>query len=208
MMVDIIWHLLIGVVVSFAGSIPLGTINLGVVQTTVSVNLKAGLYFALGATLIELIYSTIAIKLIGVLMTQTHLDSIIRMVSVPVFLLVAVYYLKKEEKEGESRELKKGRSFLNGIFLGVINPLQIPFWVFWGSIFMSNKWIAKDDFLLNVFIAGICIGTILVLTLIAFLSHSIAARVNLKSQFVNKLIGYVLIVLGVYQLCDLIYKFI
>jgi threonine/homoserine/homoserine lactone efflux protein len=198
-MEDFLWHFILGLLVSFLGSIPLGTVNLAVIQTTININFRAGFYFALGATLIELIYSAIAIKFIALLLNNTNLDIVIQIISVPAFLVLGIIYFRKEEAVKFAEE-KKTKSFYNGIFVGLINPLQIPFWIAYGSLLLSKNWIRNDDILLDVFIMGICTGTLLVLTLIAFVSKSILSRIDIQAQMVNKIIGAILIILSLYQL--------
>lgn len=199
-MQEYIWHFLIGFVVSFLGSLPIGTVNLAVIQTTVNSNFKTGFYFSLGATIIELIYSAIAIKFIAFLLNNESVEIIIQIISVPVFIILAILYLRKEEVDPvAAAEVKRSKSFYNGLFIGLVNPLQIPFWIAYGSYLLSNNWIQNDEELINVFIGGISLGTLVVLTLIAFLSKKIVSHLQLKTKMVNKIIGVVLIVLAVYQ---------
>lgn len=196
---DLFWHFFIGLAVSFLGSLPLGTVNLAVIQTTINANFRAGFYFALGATIIELFYSAMAIKFIAILLNNAHIEIIIQAISIPVFFLLGIYYYRKV---GEPRTVsieKNRKSFFNGLVIGLINPLQIPFWIAYGSYMLSNNWIKNEDYLLNTFIIGICMGTLLVLTLIAFLSRTLISKINLKTQVVNKVIAAVLIVLSMYQ---------
>jgi threonine/homoserine/homoserine lactone efflux protein len=204
---DFFWHFIIGLVVSFLGSIPLGTVNLAVVQTTINNNFKAGFYFALGATIIELIYSAIAIKFIAILLNSSNLEITIQIFTVPAFFILGIFYFRKKE-EAEAFKIKKGRSFYNGLIIGLINPLQIPFWIGYGSYLLTNGWIQNDNDLLNVFIIGITVGTLAVLTLIALLSKTVIAKADLKTKFVNKIIGIVLFSLSGYQLIRLLLKLI
>jgi len=195
---EFFWHFGIGLLVSFLGSIPLGTVNLAVIQTTININFKAGFYFALGATMIELIYSAIAIKFIAVLLNNNHIELIIQMITIPVFLIMGIFYYIKQDKAKPANP-KKRKSFYNGLFIGLINPMQIPFWITYGSYMMSNNWIKNEENLLNVFIIGICMGTLLVLTLIALLSRTLISKLDLQTTWVNKGIGILLFALSAYQ---------
>jgi threonine/homoserine/homoserine lactone efflux protein len=111
--------------------------------------------------------------------------------------------------EGEGVKIvKRSQSFLNGLFIGLINPLQIPFWIAYGSYLISEHYIDNDDFLLNVFIIGICSGTMVVLTLIALLSKKIISKINIQTRLINKSIGIVLFVLAIYQIVKLTLHFV
>jgi len=204
------WHFCIGFMVSFLGSLPLGTVNLAVIQTTVSINFRAGFYLALGATMIELIYSAIAIKFIAFLLQNPTVEIFIQLFCVPAFIILGFVYLRKEDNvEGEEIKIvKRSQSFLNGLFIGLINPLQIPFWIAYGSYLISEHYIDNDDFLLNVFIIGICSGTIVVLTLIALLSKKIISKINIQTRLINKSIGIVLFAIAIYQIVKLTLHFV
>ena len=205
-MQELFWHFFIGFTVSFVGSLPVGTVNLAVIQTTVNSNFRAGFYFSLGATIVELIYSAIAIKFIAYLLDNRSVEIFIQIVSIPVFIVLAILYLRKEES-AVSTEIKGRKSFYNGLFIGLLNPLQIPFWIAYGSYLLSNNWIKNDVYLINIFIAGISLGTLLVLTLIAFLSKRLVSSMELKTKLVNRIIGWVLIALAVYQLIKVLFHF-
>ncbi|HEY8400288.1 MAG TPA: LysE family transporter [Cytophagaceae bacterium] len=196
------WHFFIGMVVSFLGSIPLGTVNLKVIQTTINENVKAGLYFALGATLVELVYSWIALKFSGFLIENSHIDYWIQVGAIPAFLCLGIYNYQKEHKAilEVEQQVQKGKSFLNGIFIGLINPLQIPFWIAYGTLLLSNDWIINDDAYLNVFILGIVTGSYLLLAILAFTSQKISRRLKINGSNLNRLIGIVFILLACYQL--------
>lgn len=206
-MADIFWHFIIGFVVSFVGSIPLGTVNLAVIQTTVSTNFRAGFYLALGATFIELIYSAIAIKFIAILIHNPSVKLLIGFISIPVLILLGIFYFRKEDTV-EVQRTKNTKSFFNGMFIGLINPLQIPFWVAYGSLLLSKNVITDEPFLLDVFIVGICLGSLLVLTLLALLSKRIISRLSLQTKIVNKVIGVILFAIAGYELIKLSYHFI
>jgi threonine/homoserine/homoserine lactone efflux protein len=206
-MIEMFWHFFIGFIVSFLGSIPLGTVNLAVIQTSVTINFRAGFYFALGATLIELVYSAIAVKFIATLMNNTTIDLTIQIISIPAFLILGIIYYKKQNST-EVKAVTRKKSFYHGLFIGLINPMQIPFWIGYGSYLLSEKIIQNNSFLLNIFIAGICLGTLILLTLLALWSKKITDKLSLKTQFVNKFIAVILFTLAFYQMGKLTYKLI
>ena len=214
-MQEVFWHFFIGFVVSFLGSLPIGTVNLAVIQTTVNSNFKSGFYFSLGAAIIELIYIAFAIKLIAYIYqnkvthanTTTDLDLIIQLISIPVFFVLAILYLRKGEPDHHV-EVRKGKSFYSGLLIGIVNPLQIPFWIAYGTYLLTNDWIKNDATLINVFIGGISVGTLFVLTLIAFVSKKLVSLFELKTTLVNRFIAAVLIVLAIYQIIKISLQFI
>ncbi|MFL5731194.1 MAG: LysE family translocator [Cytophagaceae bacterium] len=199
-MAEYLWHFFLGMIISIWGSIPLGTINLGVIQTTVSRNVRAGIYFAVGATLVELVYSFIAIQYLAVFLIANPLvNLIIQMIAIPVFLLLGILSYKKSAPSHREEKPMKGKSFVEGITLGLLNPLQIPFWVAYTSYLISNLWIKNQEVLLNVFIAGICTGTLIILCIIAVLSKKFTSVMNIGSGYINRIIAFVFFGLAFYQ---------
>jgi threonine/homoserine/homoserine lactone efflux protein len=207
-MTDYIWHFIIGMSVSIWGSLPLGTVNLGVIQTTINRNFKAGIYFALGATLIELIYSAVAVKFLAVfLISRPEVNLFIEIIAVPVFLILGLLSFKKKEPLA-GKEMGKGKSFVEGIIIGLVNPLQIPFWIAYSTYLLSNSWIKNEQSLLTVFIAGICCGTLFILILIAALSRKFLSAINSGTGYINKIIGFVFFGLAFYQIIKLSLPFL
>lgn len=195
------WHFFVGMVVSFLGSIPLGTVNLKVVQTTVNHNVKAGLMVAAGATLVELFYSWIALKFSGFLIENSQIDSYIQIGVIPVFFILGLYnYLKEHNADVQTGHVKKTVSFVNGLLIGIVNPLQIPFWIAYGTLLMSNHWIENEDSYINVFIIGIVTGSFLLLSILAFSSKRISNKLKITGSNLNKFIGIVFFLLALYQL--------
>lgn len=212
-MVPIVWHFLIGMIVSFIGSIPLGSINVSVLQVTLSRGAKAGMVFAIGATLVELVYSFIAIKFSAFLLSNQDVELYIQLVAIPAFVILSVYSFRKKVDEVEKEDMKVDSSenstsnksnFFKGIFIGLVNPLQIPFWVAYGTYMLSNEWIKNDGFLLNFFISGIICGTFLLLTLVVVASNALDKKLNLNRFNMDKIIGYVFLGLAIFQSLKLI----
>lgn len=196
---EIIWHLLVGMIVSFIGSIPLGSINLSTLQISLEKGTKAGLLFALGATVVELFYSLFAIKFSAFLLTHRDVEFYIQMVAIPAFILLSIHSFRKKPTVSNTPEVKNKSSFFKGFIIGVLNPLQIPFWVAYGTYMLSNDWIKNDNFLLNFFIGGIVTGSYLLLSLIVICSQKLNAKLNLSRFNMNKAIGSVFFVLALYQ---------
>lgn len=204
-MTQLLWHFIVGMIVSFIGSIPLGSINLSTLQITLEKNTRAGLEFATGATLVELIYSTIAIKFSAFLMQHKHIEIYIHLIAIPAFIGLSIHSFRKKQTVNSSPKVRNKSNFFKGIIIGLVNPLQIPFWVAYGTYMLSNNWIENNSFLLDFFILGIVSGTFLLLSLVVFLSHHLNARLNLSRFNIDKLIGVVFLSLACYQFVKLVF---
>ncbi len=198
--IQILLHFTLGFITSFIGSIPLGSINAGVVRISITKNYKAALYFIAGATIAELFYSFIAIHFSSLLLSIPKFEFYIRLLSIPVFVLLGItYFFAKTQKETSSLTHNNSNTFLNGLTIGFLNPLQIPFWLAYGTYFISMGWIKENFVLLTIFIFGIIAGSSFLLFLIAKFSSYYASRLTINYKMINIFTGSIFIVLALYQ---------
>ena len=200
-------HFTIGFIASFIGSIPLGSINAGVARISSTKSQKAAFYFIGGATLAELIYSFIAIHFSGFLLSIPKLAFYIRVISIPLFLLIGLtYFFAKDSEKTKLLPPKNGSAFLNGLTIGLLNPLQIPFWLAYGTYFINEGWIVDEFTLLNIFVLGIVSGSSFLLFLIAKFSSYYSAKLSINNQKINKATGVIFILLSFYQILLFIFE--
>lgn len=202
-MVQISWHFLVGMIVSFIGSIPLGSVNLSTLQVTVEKNARAGMAFALGATLIELVYSFIAIRFSGFILENHDVEFYIQLVAIPAFIALSIHSFRKKPGVKNTASAGDKSSFVKGVIIGLVNPLQIPFWVAYGTYLLSQNWIENDSFYLNWFVFGIISGTFLLLTMVVMLSKVLQSRMNFQKINMNKAIGSIFLVMAIWQIVSM-----
>lgn len=195
-------HFFIGFAASFIGSVPPAAINLTIIQISLSQGLRAALWFALGATLLELVYGKVALYFASWILQNKVVEVYITMLSVPVFLILAWFSFraKPDPQPAENEAPVSKNAFWYGAFLGLINPLNIPFWVLWGTNFIKAKWIRDEEFWINVFIAGIVCGTLALLVLVAMISRRLQKRFSFNTAGINRAIGYVFLILSLYNI--------
>jgi threonine/homoserine/homoserine lactone efflux protein len=197
----------LGFITSFIGSIPLGTINANVIRLSLTENMRTMFRFIAGATVAELIYSFIAVHFSGFLLTLPKLDFYIRLVSIPIFLSLGLYYFLSKPKTNQPKTAGTYKNlFLQGLSLGLLNPLQIPFWLAYGTYLISVGWISKGFLSLNIFILGIISGSFTLLYLIAKFSSNYKDKLKLKDKTINQVTGGILIFLALYQVVKILFK--
>jgi threonine/homoserine/homoserine lactone efflux protein len=206
-LLQVIIHYTLGFVTSFIGSIPLGTINATVIRLSLTENKRTILRFIAGATLAELIYSFIAVHFSGFLLTIPKLDFYIRLVSIPIFILLGLYYFFSKPKTNHPTTAGTYRNlFLQGLMLGLLNPLQVPFWLAYGTYLISAGWINKGFFPLNIFIIGIISGSFTLLYLVAKFSSNYKSKLKLKDTTINQVTGGILIFLALYEVVKILFS--
>jgi threonine/homoserine/homoserine lactone efflux protein len=192
-----------GAVVSFLGSLPVGILNVSVVQISLQKGLKAALVFALACALIELGYSYIAVRMSGALVDFAVYKYPIQLFSITLFLIAGIYYVRKKPSVQEAQQ--RLSPFSLGIVLSIVNVIAIPFWLVYTTVLSAYHWIDVDSAKeIAWFVTGISLGTLLGLMTFALLSQRINKRFSLQSSLVNKLVGFILIGSSLLELISLV----
>ena len=199
-----ITHFFLGFITSFLGSIPPGTVSNNILRITIASGTKIALRFIAGATIAEFIYCFLATHFSSYLISVSGLHQTIRLVSIPIFITIAIVLLvKKIKPPALNSKVESHRSYIfQGIGIGLLNPLQLPFWLTYGAYFISVGWLKDETVLLNTFIIGVCSGSFVCLTSISLLANSYKNSPFLKERTINVVTAVILIALACYQLFD------
>ncbi len=120
-------HLLFGIVISAIGTLPLGMINITVAERTIHKGLGAGMWIALGATLVELLQILIAIKFAYLFTSNPVVNQWLQILAIPIFFGLGIYFfLQKEPSEIKTTE-QKLPDFFRGAAISSLNLLAIPY---------------------------------------------------------------------------------
>jgi len=153
-----------GMLISFVGSLPLGTQN--VTATSISVNQGAAnaTFFAIGSMTIELICVRIVLLAIGKLTQKTRLVNLFKWLTVLLLLLLAagsfIAAVSMKTFGDNVFTAHHIHPLLLGALLSVLNPLHIPFWSGWTTV-LANRNILTSPKQYHAYMAGIGVGTIL-----------------------------------------------
>ena len=198
--IEIFIHFALGFATSFVGSIPFGSINLAVIRISIAQNSNAAFRFILGATFAEFFYSFISIHFSAFLLAIPKLEFYIKITSIPIFLIMGgMYFFAKRKEESAPSESGNRNYFLQGLTVGFLNPLQIPFWLAYGTYFLSVGWIKENFILLNIFIAGIIFGSSVLLLIIAKSATHFREKFSINEGRTNKITGGVFVLLALFQ---------
>src|SRR6266478_2522675 len=130
-----------GMLVSFLGSLPLGTMNVTVTQISVQRGIGDGLSFAIGSMLIEIIIVRIALVSMKWLAKQHRLFRLLEYITTSVILFLAIAsFIAAYRMTGfaSSFPIQNIKPFWTGAFLSLTNPLHIPFWLGWSTALMNK----------------------------------------------------------------------
>lgn len=192
----------IGFLLSFIGTLPPGMINLSVAQTSIYQGFKTAQAVALGAVIVEIAKTLIALKLAW-LFTEDQL--IIQWLAVIVFLSLSIYYgfFVPEYKEVKEKDQQK-EGFFKGVFISFLNVMTYPYWIFLGAYLKDYTWFSTDWVSTLFFVLGTSIATFLMLNLYALLGQSIVKRIAHIAHTANRVLAGLFLLLGALQLIQLL----
>jgi len=212
---DFIFYFFTGLFVAIIGALPLGTINVAVINTTIRENITSALKIVFPAALGELLLIFVAIvyyKSIQDFITQnTWLQYIIAGVLL-IFGLILIFGKKNciKDDHGECIAIKPRVQLpkeVMGFVLGLLNPSVLIYWLFAIS-YLGKKMILLEVntalTLLMLFFAGAFIGKASTLYGYGEFSHILKMKIKNITAIINKVIGSLLLLVAFIQLIKIV----
>ncbi len=202
--------LIIGILLNAMGYIPPGNINLTVAQLTINKGMRQALYFILAFSCVEVFFTFGMMRFARWVSSDVNIDANISDVRLGTYVdafMITLFVVmgtitwinrkKVPKTKAEDNRSKKGSVFY-GMLLGVLNPVQIPFWLFFGNYVILHEWIKTDYLSLVIFSLGSGMGSALALYGYAHFAKYIQEKFALSSHLINKSIAIFLYVLALY----------
>ena len=122
-LVLVLLHFSLGLISSFLGALPLGTVNLSVVDATVNKNFKAGLNISFAASLIEIIQSALALYF-GMQISELITTNIYTRVFVfALFAFLGILFFTRKNKSCKKDISRKNILLFHNSFFGALLKL-------------------------------------------------------------------------------------
>ena len=189
---------------TFIGAIPLGTVNLFVINTTLKQNAQHAMKIALAAGAAEIILSLFALHCSTTFTKFIDMNQWIQITVALVLLLIGGFLFYKKQRTIETTDKKHYSSKLGtGFVLGLLNPPVVIYWVLAMSYIDMNLTplnMNSPATTLFVFFLGVYFGKVGTLFLYSQLSTVIKRRMRNLVQHINKMMAVLLIVLSIVQL--------
>lgn len=194
-----------GLLISFLGTLPLGTLNTTAFQIAASRNIEQALLFSLAVILIEVI--VVIFTLIG----GNRINYSNKIFSfVPPVAIALLLYLSVSNFVSANNNLVHQPSsilfpliksaFLLGLVLSALNPLHIPFWMGWNSILIARKSLNNNPGMYTSYVTGISIGSFAGFLVFIILGNLILDSYQRYSFFIAFAMGIVYLCFAVYLL--------
>ncbi|MEP6747567.1 MAG: LysE family transporter [Bacteroidota bacterium] len=199
-----------GMLISFLGSLPLGSLNVSAMQIAITENLKNAIQFSLGVALVEILYVRLSLQGIDWILANQKLFCILEWVTVFIFIVMAASSFWVASKRGTAKKNMLLNNKMNRFWLGftmsAINPVQIPFWFIWSTYLLSNKILSPVPLHFNIYTAGIGIGTLIGLALFIFTGRWLLNKLQATHRIINIVVGIVFVISAIIQLYRVVHK--
>lgn len=196
--------LFLGIIINMLGYIPPGNINLTVVQITITRGVRQALYFIGAFSAVEVLFTFGVMRFVQWLSSEINLDNTIDVLMVLMFGVLGILTWKSR-KEMPKADYSKKDSIKYGLLLGIINPMQIPYWLFIGTYLISHEWIDIGYLSLTIFSIGSGIGAALSLYGFVRFAQYIQERFALSSYIISKSIALLFFALSTYHVGKITY---
>jgi len=181
-----------GMIVSFLGSLPMGTLNVAAMQIAITEGVPPALLFAFGMLLVEMVYVRISLVAMDWVRRQKTLLKILDWLTVAIVLALAAssFYAALHPQVSKNVILSSTlNKFLLGVIMCAVNPVQIPFWFGWSTVLFSKKILLPQTRFYNLFIIGIGIGTFLGTMVFIYAGKLVSGTIQNNQSLLNWIIG-------------------
>jgi threonine/homoserine/homoserine lactone efflux protein len=192
-----------GLMVSFLGSLPLGTLNIAAMQISVSDGVTSAMLFSLGSLLVEIIYVRISLVAIEWIRKQEKILKALEWVTLFIVLALAISSFYAALHPGVKKNVVLSSSlpkFLLGVIMCAVNPVQIPFWFGWSTVLFTKKVLLPRNDHYNSYIIGIGLGTFAGNCIFIFGGLLIANKISNNQHILNWVIGGIFTLTALIQL--------
>lgn len=194
-----------GLFISLAGSLPLGMLNVTAMQIAAKENLNSAVRFAIGVTIIEMVYILLILLVIGRLADQTQLFYVFEIVSIGLLLvLAAASFMATVSKQQKNVVIDNnlGR-FTLGISMSAMNPMQIPFWMGWIIYLLSQSLMVNSIGGNTIFTMSAGMGTFLALLVFILAGRKFSDLITRNKKVVNTVMGCLFLFMAIFQIIKL-----
>ena len=192
---------------AFGGAItgvPIGPVNVAVIDTAHRHHLKRAIAVGLGGATADMLYALLGVLWFGPwVQTRPHIPPILYGVSGIVLVIYGLTILRSkpvnpntgtEDKDGQQSYFWSG--FGLGMALILFNPSVMVFWV----VFLGSQMADVDQAGGIAAAVGIGVGSFAWFTFVAWLAHRGKQFLEKKALLINRMVGLFLMGFGVYSM--------
>lgn len=199
-----------GFIISFLGSLPLGTLNVLATQISVQSGIYMAALFSTGAVLVEVIYVRLALTAMDKIVSYPIVFRCLEWLSAIILLLLGIaFFVTAKQAGGIAKILPSTLSdaFWLGVLLSATSPMHVTFWFGWSTVLMEKQILIAGKNNYSLYITGIGAGSLLGYGLFVVGGGYLINLLSGNQQWLNRIIGGVLLFTGLLQSFKIIRKY-
>lgn len=196
-----------GLLLSFLGSMPPGMISLTVAKRSMEKGISSALLLAGGAAFVEFFQTIIAVCLSQSYSEGQSFQAVFQWIAWLVFLVLGLYYLLVNPTNPVVKDPKEHlrlRDFGLGIWIGSLNMLAFPYWMFYGTFLQVEGYLQTSMAHFISMGIGVSLGTFFVLWIYAETAQILIQRMPQWMSWTNRGLGLIMLSLSLIQLWNLL----
>jgi threonine/homoserine/homoserine lactone efflux protein len=197
----------IGMLVSFLGTLPLGTLNIAAMQISASDGVQPALMFSMGSLLVEAIYVRLSLVAMDWIRKQKVIFRVLEWVTLAIVVALATssFYAALQPSVEKNVILSSTiHRFFLGMMMCAVTPAQIPFWFGWSTVLFTRQVLLPKNSFYNIYILGIAIGTFAGSLVFIFGGRLMVDTLNAKQSLLNWIIGGIFAATAVIQIWKIV----
>lgn len=196
-------NFVIGLAVSFLGTLPLGVLNITIMDVSLKKGFNSAIRFALACALVEFVYSYISVQLTKSIIDFPALRPVTEVVATITLLGMGVHYIRKQNSLPSGKQ-KMVSSFYLGTILSILNVVAFPFWILYTTLFQGKGLVGLSGHgLIFAYVFGISLGTVAGLLPFIYGSRFLSDWITLHQHRMDRMIGSLFLFLSFCQFISL-----
>ncbi|MBA3648285.1 MAG: LysE family transporter [Chitinophagales bacterium] len=193
-----------GMTISFLGTLPLGTINLIILQLAITDGYNVSILFAFAFLLVEMLYVRISLVAMDFIMKQKRILKMMEWITFFIVIALAISsFIAAAKNDAHAKNVllnHPSHPFLLGLFISAINPIPLPFWFGWSTILFTKKILLPKNNYYNIYTIAIGLGTLIGSCIFVFGGQLIAVKFGANQKIMNWTIGFIFAITAIIQL--------
>ena len=195
--------------ISFLGSLPLGTLNIASMQIAITYGVWQAMQFSIGSLIAEMIYVRLSLVAMDWVRKRQKLFRMLEWLTLIIVLLLAAssFHAAMSEQAKENVVLSSDLpKFILGLLMSAVSPAQIPFWFGWSTVLLTKNILKPTVSNYYLYIFGIGFGTLLGNCVFIFGGRIVADKIANSHKTMNLVIGSIFLVTAIIQLWKMMTK--
>ncbi|MBN1987730.1 MAG: LysE family transporter [Prolixibacteraceae bacterium] len=182
------------------GAVPLGLVNLSVVDTALKNGSQKATGIAHGASVVEVIFALSSLVAGAWLSEFFKGNPMVRYFVFAVLMGSGLFFWLKKNKGQLKKEQGKSIGFLKGALLNIVSIPVLLFWLLAATVLSAKQLLPSSLPEILFFLSGVWLAKMVILKIYVFLALKVVSRAHKLSSNINRVIGIVLMTVAVIQL--------